>query len=139
MPQKKTSLEQSYLALVEFLMLSKRQIIEHGSKYGLSSMQAMTLFLLNEARPMNSFKKIFNCDASNVTGLVDGLEDKHMVSRYEHTTDRRVKMVRLEEKGVTVRAALLNEITGPQSYILTKLNPVEVNSFIQLVQKITTE
>ena len=133
------TLEQSYLALIEFLMLSKRQIIELGGEYGLSSMQALTVILLDRPRPMNNFKTIFNCDASNVTGLVDGLEQKKLAARYENLTDRRIKMVRLKPKGVSVRTTLLSKMTGPGSYILSKLNAQEVSAFINLVQKITTD
>jgi hypothetical protein len=71
-----TSLEASYLVFIEFLMLSKQRVIELGSECDLTGMQTMMLFLLDRPRPMNHFKKIFNCDASNVTGLVDGLEQK---------------------------------------------------------------
>lgn len=131
------TLEQSYLALIEFLMLSKQQIIQLGGEYGLSSMQAMTLLLLDRPRPMNNFKTIFNCDASNVTGLVDGLEQKQLAARYESPTDRRIKMVKLKPKGAGVRTTLLNKMTGPHSYILSKLNAEEVSTFIKLVQKIT--
>ena len=138
MPEQAT-LEQSYLALIEFLMLSKRQVIELGGEYGLSAMQALTLLLLDRPRPMNNFKTIFNCDASNVTGLVDGLEQKKLAARYESPTDRRIKMVELKPKGVDVRTTLLRKMTGPHSYILSKLNSQEVSTFIALTQKITSD
>jgi DNA-binding MarR family transcriptional regulator len=133
------TLEKSYLALIEFLMLTKRHIIEHGSNYDLTSMQAMTLFMLDRPRPMNNFKKTFNCDASNVTGIVDGLEEKHLAARFEDPNDRRIKMVQLSRKGAAVRTTLLNEVTGPDSYILSKLTSEEVQTFIHLVEKITAE
>ena len=129
--------EKSYLALVEFLMLSKHQIIEHGGTYGLTVMQSMTMFLLAESRPMNSLKNIFNCDASNITGLIDGLEQKQLVERAEHPSDRRLKIVQLTDKGNEIRAQLLNDVTSAPDYWANRLSPAETATFIELVRKIT--
>ena len=87
---------------------------------------------------MNSFTKIFNCDPSNVTGIVDGLEQKGLAERCEDPSDRRLKMVQLTPAGTKIRRDLLHELTGPDSYILHKLTPDEVSQFISLVQKITS-
>ncbi len=132
------TLEQSYLILLKFLMLSKSRVMELGAEHGLTGMQAMMLFLLDEPRPMNNFRKVFNCDASNITGLVDGLEQKKLASRYEDPADRRIKMVRLETKGKRIRAALLRNLTTHDNPLLSKLNPSELRVFIKLLQKITS-
>jgi DNA-binding MarR family transcriptional regulator len=132
------SLEQSYLALVEFLMLSKQRLLEIGTKYHLSGMQAITLLLLEESRPMGTFRHIFNCDASNITGIIDGLEQKQLVKRFEINSDRRVKMVKLLTRGKRIRTALLQQLTSDDQYLLANLTPAEAANFIDLVQKITT-
>ena len=131
------SLEQSYLALVEFMMFSKKRLLEIGVKYHLSSMQTITLLLLEEPRPMGNFRHIFNCDASNITGIIDGLEQKQLVKRYEVNSDRRIKMVKLLSRGKRVRTTLLDKLTSDDQYILSNLTPAEAKSFIELVQKIT--
>src|SRR5580698_1398990 len=119
------SLEQSYLALVEFLMLSKQRLIEIGTKYHLSGMQTITLLLLEEPRPMGTFRHIFNCDASNVTGIIDGLEQKQLVRRFEVNSDRRIKMVKLLARGTRIRTALLHQLTSDDQYLLANLTPAE--------------
>src|ERR1017187_4021368 len=101
------SLEQSYLELIEFLMMSKKRVIEIGVTFHLSTMQSITLLLLKEPRPMGDFRHLFNCDASNVTGIIDGLEQKQLVRRYEVHSDRRIKMVKLLAHGKRVRTTLL--------------------------------
>ena len=131
------SLEQSYLALVEFLMLSKQRLLEIGAKYHLSSMQTITLLLLEEPRPMGNFRHIFNCDASNITGIIDGLEQKQLVKRFEVNSDRRIKMVRLLARGKQVRTTLLRKLTSDDQYVLASLTPNEATNFIHLVKKIT--
>lgn len=45
----------------------------------------------------------WGCDASNVTWLVDRLEEHGLVERRAHPTDRRVRTVALTPKGVQVR------------------------------------
>lgn len=131
------SLEQSYLTLIKFLMLSKRRLIEVGSEHGLTGMQALMVFLLDTPRSMGDFKHIFNCDASNVTGLVDGLEQKKLASRYEDPQDRRLKMVRLDSKGTKVRRRLISDLTDRRSPLLAKLTKDELKTFVQLLEKIT--
>jgi DNA-binding MarR family transcriptional regulator len=136
---KEAAFEHYYLALIEFLLLSKRCVIDIGASYKLTPMQSMSLLLLGEPRPMNSFSDVFHCDASNVTGIVDGLERKHLVSRFEHPDDRRIKMVQLEDKGAQVRAHFIRQLTGDKSYILTKLSESELSQFIKLLTKITAK
>ena len=131
------NLESSYLALVEFLMLSKHQIVAVGAEHDLTGMQAMTIFFLDHPRPMRELTAIFNCDPSNITGIIDGLEEKQLAERCENPGDRRVKMVQLQPKGIAFRATLLNQLVGPGSHILGKLNTDEVERFIHLVNKIS--
>lgn len=136
MPESLT-LEQSYLAFIEFLLLSKKRLHEIGAEHHLTAMQTTTLLMLENARPIGSFRHIYNCDASNVTGIIDGLEQKKLVKRYEVNSDRRIKMVRLLAHGIGVRKALLHKLTSDDKYILSKLSNTEAKNFIELVQKIT--
>lgn len=132
------SKEKTYLYLFKFLMMSKHRVIELGAEYGLTGMQTTTIFLLDKPKPMNSFQKVFKCDASNVTGLVDGLEQKQLASRYENPGDRRIKMVQLEPKGKKVRSALLRKLNPHDSPILSKLSADEQQTFLKLVRKMTS-
>lgn len=135
---KQASLEQSYLVLVHFLMMSKHRIIELGREYGLTAMQAMTLFLLERHRAMHELKAVFNCDASNITGLVDGLEAKGLATRYEDPHDRRIKLVQLSAKGSKMRTALLTRAVD-ESRLLANLSDSEKTELIRLLAKITDD
>jgi len=134
-----TSLEESYLVFFKFMMQSKHRVIEIGNQHSLTGMQTMMIFLLDHPRPMNVFSKIFNCDASNVTGIVDGLEQKKLALRYEDKNDRRIKIVKLETRGQKLRNTLLQGFTVHNSPMLSKLNPQELQTFIDLLRKITTD
>lgn len=132
-----TPLEEAYMDFVEFLMLTKQRLFICAASHGLTGMQAIALCLLNKPRPMNNFGKVFNCDPSNVTGIVDGLVQKGLVERFENPKDRRIKMVKLQRKGSTVRTTLLHDLFGASSIISSKLSPVEVYHFTKLIGKIT--
>jgi DNA-binding MarR family transcriptional regulator len=70
------------------------------------------------------------CDPSNVTFLVDRLEERGLAERAADPRDRRVKAVRLTEAGALARsrlvagtaaAPLLTGLTGTQKQQLTEL------------------
>jgi DNA-binding MarR family transcriptional regulator len=131
--------ERAFLGLIECLLRSKHQIFELGNAHGLNGMQTMTLLQLNEPRSMHEFKTIYNCDPSNVTTIVDALEERKLVERYTSPVDRRIKMVKLLSKGVKLRRSLITDLTNSDDYFLAKLSPAEAATFAQLVQKIILE
>ncbi|MFI6516099.1 MarR family winged helix-turn-helix transcriptional regulator [Spirillospora sp. NPDC050679] len=69
--------------------------------------QAMALAGLCEPVPMREVAARLHCDASNVTGIVDGLERRGLVTRRQAAHDRRVKHLVLTEEGARRRALLL--------------------------------
>lgn len=126
---------------MEFLALSKQQMFKAATEYGLTSTQAFLLMLTHpeeRGRAMNSFCQVLGCDASNITGIVDGLERKGLAKRAEDPTDRRVKILQLTPKGIEVRTAILKQMSDRNtSYILSKLTGEEIVQFTSLIQKIT--
>jgi DNA-binding MarR family transcriptional regulator len=52
-------------------------------------------------KPMGALADAWKCDASNVTWLVDRLEEHGLAERVPHATDRRVRTVVLTRKGST--------------------------------------
>ena len=137
---KKDALQPFYNSLMEFLALSKQQMFKIAAEYGLTSTQAFILLLITQEdrRTMHSFCNILGCDASNITGIVDGLERKGLVTRADHPTDRRVKMLQLLPKGEQIRSDILTQMSDRnESYILSKLTSDELAQFTALIQKIT--
>jgi DNA-binding MarR family transcriptional regulator len=132
-------LEEYYLRFVSFLLLQKKILIDIGLQYELTPMQTLTLLLLEKPQPMHFLTTSFCCDASNVTGIVDGLQHKELVHRFESPEDRRIRMVELSEHGLKLRGTLLSHLidkTNPNP-IFTKLNAEELKVFFQLVDKVT--
>jgi DNA-binding MarR family transcriptional regulator len=127
-----------YLSLIEFLMTAKQHVVAIGDEFGLTSIQAVTLLLVDEhrPRPMKSFCTLFHCDASNVTGIVDGLENKGLVSRQNDPKDRRIKIICLEPSGKKLQQTIIQRLDGMNGPMFTALNDTEKRQFAGLVAKI---
>lgn len=67
----------------------------------------------NEGLPMREMADHFGCDASYVTTIVDGLEERGLALRRPHPTDRRVKSVVLTDAGVQAREQALERLYQP--------------------------
>jgi DNA-binding MarR family transcriptional regulator len=78
---------------------------ETCSATGVSAGLLKTLFHLEPGRgvPMRDLADHWGCDASYVTALTDALEERGLVERRPHPTDRRVKMIVLTRKGAAAR------------------------------------
>jgi len=127
-----------YLALLEFLMTAKQHIMAIGAEFGLTSIQAVTLLLLDEhrPRPMKNFCMLYHCDASNITGIVDGLEKKGLVSRQSDPKDRRIKVIQLETAGKKLQQSIIERLSADNGFLFDPLEPAEVQQFIRIVEKI---
>jgi DNA-binding MarR family transcriptional regulator len=128
-----------YLSLLEFLLSSKQQIMAIGVELDLTSMQAITLLLIDEnhPRPMKNFCLLFHCDASNVTGIVDGLEKKGLVSRQSDANDRRIKVIQLEPAGKQIQQTIMERLDAANDFMLARLSDTEQQQFVHIVQKLT--
>ena len=129
-----------YLALLEFLMSAKQHIMTIGSEFGITSIQAVTLLLLdaNQPRPMKNFCLLYHCDASNITGIVDGLEKKGLVSRQNGLQDRRVKVIQLEPAGKKLQQAIIERLDADSGFLFDPLTNDETQQFTHIVEKLAT-
>jgi DNA-binding MarR family transcriptional regulator len=75
------------------------------------------LRVLDEPRAMGEIARFLHCDNSNVTGLVDGLEERGLVRRESSPKDRRVKLIALTAEGRRVRARLMKEVETPPAWL----------------------
>ncbi|MWA01913.1 MarR family transcriptional regulator [Actinomadura sp. LD22] len=73
---------------------------------GLPPAQALVLTNLSGPAPMRRLADWLSCEPSNVTGIVDGLERRGLVTRRPAPGDRRVKHVVLTEAGERKRRQL---------------------------------
>ncbi len=79
-----------------------------AAEFGLSPPQVLALrhLDLDGGMPMNSLAAQLRCDNSNVTGIIDRLEDRGLVERRAALHDRRVKHLALTDEGRSLRARI---------------------------------
>src|SRR6202023_114521 len=76
-------------------------------------MKALISMQPGESKPMKVLATQWRCDASYVTSLVDGLEERGLVERRLHPTDRRAKTIALTPEGDRTRLEVLSRLHEP--------------------------
>ena len=128
-----------YLSLFEFLMTAKQQIMAIGGEFGLTAIQTTTLILLDgkKPQPMNFFCRLYHCDASNITGIIDGLEKKGLVSRQNSPDDRRIKVIKLESAGKRLQQSIFKRFDDASGFLFDPLDgKKEKQQLIKIVEKL---
>ncbi|UTI64432.1 MarR family transcriptional regulator [Paraconexibacter antarcticus] len=102
----------------------------------LSPPQVMALQLLEPAipTPMSDLAGLMHCDNSNVTGIVDRLEARGLVTRRPATHDRRIKHLLVTDEGAAVRARLVAQLSEPPEPLL-RLSTAEQRQLRDLLRK----
>lgn len=126
------------LLLLRVSLRAKQRIMRLAEEHDLTIMQAYTLILLEPDTPvpMSSISELLNCDASNVTGIVDRLSSAGYMARQDHATDRRIKCVVITEKGARLRSELLHQLTIAKIPGLNELSSQEADTLRELLQRI---
>jgi DNA-binding MarR family transcriptional regulator len=88
---------------------------QKAAEVGLTLPQALTLNVIGSRRTaaMGEVAECLRVDASNMTGVVDRLEQRGLVERRPSTDDRRIKTLVLTPGGRAVRARLLAALREP--------------------------
>jgi DNA-binding MarR family transcriptional regulator len=126
--------------MMSVIMARKDQFPAIAASFGLNpgSMHALLYLDPDAPRSMSALASDWKCDASNVTWLVDRLEEKGYAERRAHPTDRRVRTVALTRKGVRVREqiqAKLHEAPVEFSALSTR----ELEMLARILAKITPD
>lgn len=85
--------------LIELADELRVHLMETVTALGLTLPQAMAMRLLDHPRAMRELADEMHYDASSITALVDRLEERGLVVRGPHPTDRRIKQVSLTPAG----------------------------------------
>jgi DNA-binding MarR family transcriptional regulator len=72
---------------------------------------------LEESRTMSEIAEVLHCDRSNVTGIVDSLEERGLARRTPSELDRRVKLIELTAEGRRLRARLMRAFSEPPAWL----------------------
>lgn len=111
--------EQVWALLYDLLMDARARLPEVAASVDLSPMQCQVLRLLQPRQPvpMGRLAGTLGCNASNITGIVDRLEARGLISRRPGSEDRRVRAVVLTSDGVRVRGLVVQRLHAPPERI----------------------
>src|SRR5881409_584232 len=95
--------------LFRLFVTQRGRVPQVAAEFEMSPMQAHVLRLLEpgEPLPMRTLARKLGCDASNITGIVDRLEERGLVRRAAAPGDRRVRMLVVTDNGLKVRRLML--------------------------------
>lgn len=105
----------------------------------LSEALADVLWQMSPGTPLSrgALAERLQCDPSNVTFLVDRLEERGLVERVTVATDRRVKAVALTAAGAATRDRLIQ--SAATSTVFARLTPEEQVQLADLLARCLTE
>ena len=114
----KSEAEEAWALVGELFFRHGRPLaMRAGAELELSPPQAILLRFLDEPRPMSALAQLIHCDNSNMTGIVDRLEERGLVERTAAENDRRVKLIALTGHGREVRDELQRRMAEPPEVI----------------------
>ena len=101
----------AYLAIQEVYGVVNRKVSKKLKKWGLSVPKYGVIIHLydHECLALSELSKLIFCGNSNITALVDRMEKNGLVQRVNSSNDRRVKEIRLTEKGRELAPKVISE------------------------------
>jgi DNA-binding MarR family transcriptional regulator len=108
-----------------------------AESFDLTGAQLGALCLLEPDRPvpMKRLCVLLNCDASNITGIIDRLVQRDLIQRKDSQEDRRIKMIGLTKKGIHLRQVAIAHLEEAGPYGMSQLSAVEKQQLAALLEK----
>ena len=85
---------------------------------------------------MKNLEGIFGVSQQNILGIVQRLEEKHLLTRRVNEEDRRSRKVQLTEEGRKLCEEASKELQMVDDWILKDLSAKEKRTFIELLTKV---
>ena len=110
-----TAHAEAWELLGELMTGQRARMLAIASDFDLAPAQVLALKALEPGhpRPMSDLAVALRCDNSNVTGIVDRLEDRGLVTRRPGERDRRVKMLEVTDEGAALRRRIAERMREP--------------------------
>src|SRR3954465_11325893 len=106
-------------SLMHWMMVTnKHRMFAMAQEFDLAPQQMIALRMLGAGpRKMSELAQALFCDNSNVTGIVDRLEERGLVRREAAEGDRRVKLLVLSKEGERMRVEITRRMAEPPAPI----------------------
>ena len=129
--------DEAWRLLTSVMMQRKEEFPALAASFGLNPGAMHALLQLDPAEPqsMSSLAGAWKCDASNVTWLVDRLEEHGLAERRPHPGDRRIRSVAVTDEGAKVRDEIHARMyEAPDT--LRALGPRDLATLARILRKI---
>jgi DNA-binding MarR family transcriptional regulator len=102
-------------SLMHWMMVThKQRLAAMAQEFELAPQQMIAVRILGGGpRKMSDLAQALFCDNSNVTGIVDRLEERGLVRREAAEGDRRVKLLVLTDEGESLRVEVTKRMAEP--------------------------
>lgn len=120
--------------LLEVAQLAMADFAAAVAELGLTPVQARAVLWLEGPSAMRGLANHLACDASNITGIADRLEEMGVVERIPGE-DRRVTILRLTERGISLRADIVEHL-GRGSTVTSRLTAAERRQLSGLLDRL---
>jgi DNA-binding MarR family transcriptional regulator len=112
----------------------KQDTTRKAADWDVSVAQVRALYALREPLSMRELAERLYLDPSNLTALVDGLEELGLVERQADADDRRVKRLVITDKGVHLSEEIIDAVFA-ESSVFDVLAPDEQRQLLVLLRK----
>jgi DNA-binding MarR family transcriptional regulator len=128
--------ERAWHLMTQLFAERKSHFPEIAARFGLNpgAMHALLSIDPDAPQSMSALAGAWRCDASNVTWLVDRLEEHGLAERRPHPGDRRVRTVALTRKGHRLRGQIETEIFAMPN-ALRRLSPRDLDMLCRILAK----
>ena len=111
----RTAASEAWGLIAELFTSQRTRFLAIASEFDLAPAQLGALKALDPENPipMRDLALALACDNSNVTGIVDRLENRGLVERSPSASDRRVKMLVVTPEGAELRARVKQRMEEP--------------------------
>jgi len=116
----------------EVLVSINEELTTFAASFGLTQAQAIALCELDPAITMRDLSDLLCTRPTNITTLIDKLENLGLVERRGDPGDRRITRLYLTEAGKTMRETLLTNLPSPS--ILTALTNEQRDELLTLLR-----
>jgi len=129
--------EEAWRLLLSYFLANRDRSFGIAADLGLTlgEMKALLSLEPGAAKPMRALAEDWKCDASNVTWVVDRLEERGVAERRGLPEDRRIKTVVITPTGEKVKAELLRRIYEPSEAVLA-LSRADLMALVDVLQKL---
>lgn len=129
--------EEAWGLFLEYFLANRERSLGIAADLGLTwgEMRALLTLDAEAPKPMRALAEDWKCDASNVTWVVDRLEERGVAERRGLPEDRRIKTVALTPAGEKTKAELLRRIHQPTEEVLA-LPRTDLQALIRALRKL---